>query len=215
MKRSQKALDSQKMTEEIRNMLLLALVFEIVVQFTTEAEEVKIEAKCRQDVSLPCNANFNSKDYFSVTWYKNEFGPEEKAQKKQQTGIIRKNLDEKEGKLYKFHRDVSVDEQNRLVLSKVTPIDTGEYECAVGANVGRRNINLIVKLEVPECEPDETTISMTTVDTDKTTSNRENRTDLPLIWSLLGYGAVALTKILLSAIIIWGFHIWTRRKRRW
>ncbi|XP_072304712.1 uncharacterized protein [Eucyclogobius newberryi] len=178
----------------------------LLVLSSTQA--VTTEARCGTDVSLPCNADFTANKYFSLTWYKQN-----------KEGIIRKVLHDKSIRLYKFPRNVSLTEQNGLFLRKVRPEDSGEYECAVSANVGGQNGNFFVTLTVPECEPDPTTslITLAAVQTEDTFVNRTQSHSghpMPLAWSLLGYGAVALVKITLSVIVIWIFHVCSRRKRR-
>ncbi|XP_055078952.1 CD83 antigen [Periophthalmus magnuspinnatus] len=185
---------------------LLTLLFELLVPYSAQEQIVNIEAKCGTDASLPCNADFSTNKYFSLTWYKHD-----------KEGIIRIALENKQRRYYGFPRDMTLDEQNySLLLPKVTPADSGRYECAVSAKPGGQNLKLHVMLTVPECEPDVTT-SATTVqvgETERTLLNVTQPQHLPLTWSLVGYSAIALTKILLSMMIIWVFHICSRPKRR-
>ncbi|KAJ0036264.1 hypothetical protein NQD34_004941 [Periophthalmus magnuspinnatus] len=188
-------------------MLLLILVFELLVPYSSQVETINIEAKCGTDASLPCNADFRTNEYFSLSWYKNK------------DGILRIVLKDKQLFNYGFDRNVTLDEQNySLLLPKVTPADSGRYECAVSAQPGGKNLKLQLELTVPECEPDVTTASFTTVQRGETVGTLFNVTHaphLPLVWSLAGYSAVGLTKIILSMMIICIFHICSRQKRRW
>ncbi|KAK7884397.1 hypothetical protein WMY93_027520 [Mugilogobius chulae] len=159
-----------------------------------------IEARCGRDVFLPCKANFNINNYFSVTWYKKS--------------AVRKEIQK-----YGFPRDLSIDDHNSLVLQRAMPNDSGTYECSISANVGGQNQNLFVELAVAECEPETTpavtTLSPQAVETERTFLNATHRAvHLPLTWSLLGYGAVGLTKIILSFMILMVFHLCPKRKRR-
>uniref|UniRef100_A0A3B4AVY2 Ig-like domain-containing protein n=1 Tax=Periophthalmus magnuspinnatus TaxID=409849 RepID=A0A3B4AVY2_9GOBI len=138
-------------------------------------ETINIEAKCGTDASLPCNADFRTNEYFSLSWYKNK------------DGILRIVLKDKQPFNYGFDRNVTLDEQNySLLLPKVTPADSGRYECAVSAQPGGKNLKLQLELTVPV----------------GTLFNVTHAPHLPLVWSLAGYSAVGLTKIILSMMII-------------
>lgn len=49
---------------------------------------------------------------------------------------------------YNFTRHAWFGEKYSLLLPRVTPEDSGSYECAINANVGGRNLNLEVNLIV-------------------------------------------------------------------
>ncbi|XP_020785644.1 sodium channel subunit beta-2-like [Boleophthalmus pectinirostris] len=182
------------------NMLLLAWVLELLVPCSAQEQMLRIEAKCGSDADLPCNADFRTNKYFSLTWYKNK-----------KEGIIRIALEDKKRRYYNFSRNVSIDEQSySLLLPKLMPEDSGIYECAVSARPGGQNLYLKVELTVPEC--DVTPALLTTVKRGET--ERTHAPHLPLVWTVVGYSAVGLTKIILSLMIVWVFHICTRRKRR-
>ncbi|KAJ0064349.1 hypothetical protein NL108_006382 [Boleophthalmus pectinirostris] len=186
-------------------MLLLALVFELLVPCSAQEQMLRIEAKCGSDAALPCNADFRTNRYKSVTWYKTK-------------GIIRISLTDNESFKYDFPRAVSVEKQNySLLLANVRPEDSGVYKCEAGGILGEKTLYLQVMLTVPECEPDVTTASMTTVQREETEGALLNVTHaphLPLTWSLVGYTAMGLTKIIMSMIIIRILHICSRQKRR-
>ncbi|CAL1606474.1 unnamed protein product [Knipowitschia caucasica] len=170
--------------------LLLAMEFEVMLLSLTE-----VSSRCGEDVVLMCEANIDVNKYLSITWYKGN-----------KEGIIRKNLPDKLS-WYDFGRNVSLNNDNSLQLAKVTPDDSGRYECMVSARVGFQNLKLPVQLTVQDCEPDVTTEG-------PHGPEGPQAPHLPLVWSLVGYGAVAFTKITLSIMIIWIFHICSRRKRR-
>lgn len=49
---------------------------------------------------------------------------------------------------YNFSREVTFGEKQNLLLLKVSPADSGDYECVISANVGRQNQNHKVSLIV-------------------------------------------------------------------
>lgn len=63
-------------------------------------------------------------------------------------GIIRRHMSDNKMRLYKFPRNASFGEENSLFLPNVSPEDSGTYECALSADVGGRNLNLLVTLNV-------------------------------------------------------------------
>lgn len=49
---------------------------------------------------------------------------------------------------YNFSREVTFGEKQNLLLRKVSPADSGDYECTISANVGGQNRNHKVSLIV-------------------------------------------------------------------
>ncbi|XP_028266749.1 uncharacterized protein LOC114439149 isoform X2 [Parambassis ranga] len=176
----------------------------LLVHYATQSQ---LQAACNTDVALQCPGVSNSTDFLSVTWYK--FMNNEKA------GIIRGNGVHTPQR-YKYHRDASLGDKQSLLLGGVTPEDSGRYECAIHAKVGGKNQYYEVHLTVHECT---TQLEMTTVPntlTNMTLSSQpchKQGQDLPVVWSVVGYVALAVAKIILSLFTIWIFHI--RSSRRW
>lgn len=65
-----------------------------------------------------------------------------------QHGIIRRDKGDEATQYYNFARPASFGEKQSLLLPRVTPQDSGSYECAISANVRGRNLNLQVDLIV-------------------------------------------------------------------
>ena len=68
---------------------------------------------------------------------------------KEKVGIIRRSKD-KEDARYDFDRspEPMFGEKHSLLLRKVTPKDSGTYECDINANIGGQNLELEVNLVV-------------------------------------------------------------------
>ncbi|XP_037627441.1 uncharacterized protein LOC119489278 [Sebastes umbrosus] len=158
-------------------------------------------ANCYEDVQVMCpDEAIDSRDFISVAWYK--------INNSQKLGIIRKSKDSKTPQYYPFTRSHKPEfgEKYSLLLPRVTPEDSGTYECEISANVGGQNMNLEVDLTVHACvtQADLTTIT-TTPEFNLTQPNlpcHNQVEDLPVMWSGIGFVAVGLTKIILSLISI-------------
>lgn len=72
----------------------------------------------------------------------------EQLHDQKQHGIIRRGKGDEATQYYDFTRLASFGEKNSLLLPRVTPEDSGSYECAISANVRGRNLNLQVDLIV-------------------------------------------------------------------
>ncbi|KAM4563948.1 CD83 antigen [Odontesthes bonariensis] len=152
----------------------------------------EIKADCNEDVSLKCPA-INNMDFLSLAWYK--------VSNEKRCGIIRKSPGETTPLRYNFTREAEFGEHHSLLLSSVKPADSGTYECSVQAHVGGKNKKDRVNLMVHECVTQAEPITMTNTLT-ITQSNHRQVEDFPLMWTLIGYVAVAVAKILLSLISI-------------
>ncbi|XP_033971211.1 uncharacterized protein LOC117470517 isoform X1 [Trematomus bernacchii] len=101
-------------------------------------------ASCRDDVSLTC-PDVGS-DFVSVTWYKQRIDQDK-------CGILRwSSKDKSKPEFFKSNRSVhyDYDQDYSLLISAVTPVDSGTYECEVGARVGYQNTKVEVKLDVSD-----------------------------------------------------------------
>uniref|UniRef100_A0A3B3HS09 Ig-like domain-containing protein n=1 Tax=Oryzias latipes TaxID=8090 RepID=A0A3B3HS09_ORYLA len=156
----------------------------------------QVDADCNGNVTLPCPAvNQENMDFLALAWYKEDSNGK-------RHGIIRKSDD---GVMaFENGRTASFGTMHSLLLNWVNASDEGTYLCAMSANVGGQNKDARVELTVRVCR---TEVQLTTVN--YVTSSRANQTSqvcnevhIPQTWSLLGFGAVAAVKILLSIITI-------------
>ncbi|XP_061590700.1 uncharacterized protein LOC133456261 [Cololabis saira] len=151
---------------------------------------------CNDDALIPC-PGISSMDFTAVAWYKvgDTSGSQVGTIKE---GIIRKDKGDEKPLTYHFQREAKLGADYKLVLPRVTPRDSGIYECSINANIGGQNKELRVKLSVHECQAELTTVSLP----NSTQSGTWQPEELPVMWSLIGYAAVAGLKILLSLICI-------------
>lgn len=143
----------------------------------------------------------------------------EQLNKENKDGIIRRSKGDKSGQHYNFPRNASLDNKYNLLLSNVTPEDSGTYECFIGANVGGQNRYLQVNLTVQVCVTSQAPLTtLTTMTPDNTTESAlacsKQAEDLPVLWTVSGCVAVGLGKIILCLISIWVFHICSSRQQR-
>ncbi|KAG7216020.1 hypothetical protein INR49_003542 [Caranx melampygus] len=173
----------------------------LLVGYTTQSEE-QIEAKCNEDVSLRCGGEGRDvvdMDFVSVTWYK--LTPK-------RDGIIRKGKDDPSELSYAANSTARIGANYNLLLHRVTPEDSGTYDCDVSANVGSQNVNFHVSLLVHECAAELST-EKTVLNTTNTTNTTNTSTcttrveELPVMWSIIFYVAVGIVKITLCVISIW------------
>uniref|UniRef100_A0A3Q3KWY2 Si:dkey-109a10.2 n=1 Tax=Mastacembelus armatus TaxID=205130 RepID=A0A3Q3KWY2_9TELE len=179
----------------------------LLVHYATQAE---IHADCAGDVSLQCpGVDFDSINFISVTWYK--------ISNKTKHGIIRRSKADSSIQSYNYTRETMFGEKYSLLLRSVTPEDSGSYECSISANIGGQNQNLKVDLTVHVCATQDHLTTMTSVFnmTESTLPCHKQVDDLPVKWSILGFVAVGLTKIILCLISIWVIRISSSRRRRY
>ncbi|XP_063321374.1 uncharacterized protein LOC134619469 [Pelmatolapia mariae] len=192
-------------------MCRLTLLIKLLLLHYASQSKIDIKRSCNEDVSLECPVAEKS-NFLSVAWYKVNNGNKH--------GIIRRGKDE-EPMYYNFSREVTFGEKQNLLLRKVLPADSGDYECVISANVGGQNHNHKVSLIVDECVPTAPLTTLNYLNTTLTTPTsppcQTQVLDLPVTWSTAGYAAVALAKIVLSLIVIWIIHLRSSRQRynRW
>ncbi|KAE8292892.1 hypothetical protein D5F01_LYC07985 [Larimichthys crocea] len=180
----------------------------LLVRYATQSL-AEIRANCNEDVTLDCpGLPSGDMNFLSLTWYKLS---------EKRHGIIRFSKNGMSPQNYSFIRPARFGERYSLFLTSVTPEDSGSYECAISANVGGQNQNLQVNLIVHEC----VTEADLTTKANVLNATQPNRIyvqpeDLPLMWAIIGYVAVAIGKMVLSLISIWVIRaVHKRSSRRW
>ncbi|XP_051509311.1 uncharacterized protein LOC127414937 isoform X3 [Myxocyprinus asiaticus] len=177
-----------------------------------EAEPLLITADCRDNIILPCAALQNSQNYTSVTWYK--------AYNETSFSIIIK-VESVDTQTDKYNSSVLLDKNASLILRKVSPANTGTYECLIRAKVGGINNRSLLTLNISDCM---STVSPIFAFSTKFINGSSENIGNPLthvskdaglitIWTSVG---LALSKVLLSAVCIWVFKELRelRRKRQ-
>ncbi|KAG7519926.1 CD83 antigen precursor [Solea senegalensis] len=176
----------------------------LLVHYATQSQR-GIEANCNDDVTLKCPHNdIDSMDFLSVIWYK--------VKDKQKFGLLRK----RKGEQVQAKGTAKLGEKYSLLLFGVTVKDSGTYDCTVMANIGYENLYSEVNLTVHECVTKTVVTPVTTVlNINQSTEPCPVQVqDLPLMWTIIGFVAVGLLKIVLSLISIWVnklFFIFTHR----
>ncbi|XP_076022832.1 uncharacterized protein LOC143013179 [Genypterus blacodes] len=150
------------------------------------ATQKKLEAACKEDVTLPCPGALG-RNFPSLIWYK--FNDQRKI------GIVRKAKG-KPAENYNFDRSTVFGEDCSLSLNSVTPADSGTYQCVIGAIIGGKDEPYNVTLTVPEC------VVQTTAKAPLTTSNHINIEEWPVLWIVICYCGIGLGKIVFSLLSI-------------
>ncbi|XP_051281641.1 uncharacterized protein LOC127377614 [Dicentrarchus labrax] len=182
----------------------------LLVHYATQTPS-EITAACDEDVQLKCSSLESGRtDFLSVTWYK--LDPSKR-------GIIRRGKNDEALQSYNFTRPARFGEKYSLLLPRVTPEDSGTYECSINANVGRQNQydKVILIVNVCASQADLTTVTNVLNTTHHVSLCHNEAEDLPVMWSITGYVAVGLAKILLSLIsilVIRAFRIRSSRQRQ-
>ncbi|CAN9515456.1 unnamed protein product [Ophioblennius macclurei] len=169
----------------------------LLTRYVTQSDQ-DIEVFCGLDATLPCNIQGN---FVSLAWYKMTEGKK---------GIIKwsGNVTRR----YNFPREARFGKNQSLVLPGANPKDSGLYTCMVNANVGGQNQQVNINLTVHECV---TQFEKTTVTSGSNLTLYHDKVhDVPLLWSMMGYTAVALAKIALSVMSIWVIHKRSSRQQR-
>ncbi|XP_065817840.1 uncharacterized protein [Labrus bergylta] len=154
--------------------------------------QTEIHAKCKEDVTLKCS-DLDSMEFLSVAWYKID---------QQSHGIIRIDKGQEKPEIYNFTRPAMFGENYGLFLSSVTPEDSGIYECDISAGLGSTNKYPKVHLTVEECATQAELTTSTNALNSTLWVSHEHEKDLPAMWSITGFMAMGLAKIILSVISI-------------
>ncbi|XP_059508627.1 uncharacterized protein LOC132210730 [Stegostoma tigrinum] len=119
---------------------------------------LSVAARCTEAATLPCTARRQAMlTYRSVSWYK--------VEEATLSGIIRKT-GSKSVRYRDFNGNVTIDENDSLILAQVTEGDAGIYRCSLLAPLGGKNQDGEVTLSVclppdPVTEPALTSLRMT------------------------------------------------------
>uniref|UniRef100_A0A3B5B0W3 Ig-like domain-containing protein n=1 Tax=Stegastes partitus TaxID=144197 RepID=A0A3B5B0W3_9TELE len=156
----------------------------LLLHFATQSH-LLIQADCNENASLSCPGVSSQMNFLAVAWYKVN-----------KLGIIR--IRKSDGRItpYNLSRNASFGHDYSLLMPRVKPEDSGTYECALTANVGGQNLYHQIQLMV----------QVTALALNATHPNQlcdKQIEDLPVLWTTIGYIAVALVKIIVSLISIW------------
>lgn len=170
----------------------------------------EINAFCNDNIFLPCTAIQGNRNYRTIIWYKLY----------NKTGIIRKS--DGETKRYaEYHRAADFGADDSLNLSSVRPEDGGTYQCDIWANIGGKNRDSLIHLNVSDCVAPvylTTTVTYSENATNKTPQSRLLVEEISTFWSVTAFLLVYLIKIALSLIFIKVFQAikrkWCRRKQQ-
>ncbi|XP_061629000.1 uncharacterized protein LOC133477818 isoform X2 [Phyllopteryx taeniolatus] len=169
----------------------IILFIKVITLCYATRSEAKVEANCDQNVDLHCPC-YDGTDFLLLTWYKMS------DQGRRFVISIGEGYVEKEN----LSQRATFGKDKRLHLPAVRPHDSGTYKCVITANVGGRNTICTVDLLVHACVTGTPpNVLHSTVPSTVNTSRHEE--ELPVMWSVLGYLAVALTKVLASCTSIW------------
>ncbi|XP_068454604.1 uncharacterized protein [Clinocottus analis] len=182
------------------------LFIQILLLHYTTPSETEVFANCYEDFPVMCPAvDIDSINFSSLTWYKLH---------KTKRGIIKRERDNTTKWYKNFDRSPKprFGEKHSLLIPRVTPEDSGTYECDIYAKVGGQNLDFKVHLKVHDCVND---TDVTTVVNTSQPDLQCHKQDMPVMWSIIGYVAVGLAKIILSFISVWVVHaVRTRSSRR-
>ncbi|KAK5864234.1 hypothetical protein PBY51_001193 [Eleginops maclovinus] len=172
--------------------------FVTLLMLHSAVQSLSVQASCRENVSLKCQevgSEFGS-EFISVTWYK--------LIHQNKCGILRwGSKDKKKPQFFiKFNRTVHSDQNYSLLISAVTPADSGTYQCEVGAMIGGQNKRNEVKLDVSECVTPAVWATPTPVPNATSDLSSTQVHELPVLWSAVIYGIACIAKIALSIISV-------------
>ncbi|XP_062396798.1 uncharacterized protein LOC134087367 isoform X2 [Sardina pilchardus] len=178
-------------------MSIYALLFlmEVCLSGSSEALTEMKDVECYSNVRLPCEAGRVGPKFRSLTWYK--VPPVTSTSNR--TGILR--LRGGETTLYNYTRRVALGPEGQLILPRVTPNDTGTYECLLRANLGGHNLESSVYLSVNACiEP----VTEAPIGKDWTAAKSPllDVLEVPAGWAALAFISLSLLKIILCLVVI-------------
>ncbi|XP_043102995.1 uncharacterized protein LOC122350516 isoform X2 [Puntigrus tetrazona] len=137
-----------------------------------------ITDNCNDIIRLPCTATNRTKTYRYIMWYKADTVP-----------IIKRKNNE-----YTYYNvsSVSLHDDDTLVLKNAQPSDSGQYKCYLAAEVGGRNDESLVGLNISECLS--TVYPITTTIPGEFCPAVE---ELTVPWAVIGLSLISVTKVIL------------------
>ncbi|XP_039535324.1 uncharacterized protein LOC120484289 isoform X3 [Pimephales promelas] len=146
-----------------------------------------IEGNCNDVIRLPCKATDRTTTYRYVIWYKIESKPVPIIKRKNGSDSTFYNL-----------TSVSLGEKAALKLHNVQPSDSGEYKCYLAAEVGGRNDDSFIRLNISECL-DVSTVYPSTMIPDDSFPDTEDTT---VHWAVLCLFLFSMAKIILCIVTV-------------
>ncbi|XP_060738236.1 uncharacterized protein LOC132854095 isoform X1 [Tachysurus vachellii] len=193
--------------------MVLCLAIYTALCHNSEQTSITIHSEYNKTAILPCMALSYSKDYTSITWYK---------QLPKEEGIIRNSRRLNITQLYKNYEnrtDVILTEEGSLVLMKVNFSQAGRYKCYLAGKVGYKNNDSIVTLNVTECVTETTpALDITTEYFLHSTKMNSSMLVLPVdvtpMSVLAWFFSLSLSKSLLCFACVWGMAKYKKQQRR-
>ncbi|XP_028309795.1 CD83 antigen [Gouania willdenowi] len=183
-------------------MIIMMMMMLVLMNFGGAQSDRNVSSECNQNVSLPCSGTISSMEVFSVNWVKIDGETNQSIIRKSKSGIQRYN-----------QRGAELGDEYHLLLSAVTPDDSGTYECLVKAAAGGQNVKNSVLLKVKGCATSDQAL-LNSTPTTPPSEDQDQVKDLPLVWSIFISVCVAGGKIILSLTCIWFFHQRSTRKKK-
>ncbi|XP_026101034.1 uncharacterized protein LOC113072103 isoform X1 [Carassius auratus] len=160
------------------------LLFAIAALHCGTSEDF-IMGNCNDTIRLPCEATDRTKMYRYIMWYKTE------------SPIIKRKNQE-----YTYYSNVtsfSLGLDEALVLHNVQSSDSGEYKCYLAAEVGGRNDQSSIRLNISEC------LNVSTVKPITTMIPAESCpavAELTVPWAVIGFSLISLSKVIFCIITV-------------
>ncbi|KAL6459061.1 hypothetical protein MHYP_G00325330 [Metynnis hypsauchen] len=141
-----------------------------------------VQASCNDDVTLPCAVRQQQNKYRYIVWYR------------QNIAILKRKNNEVT--FYNKSSPASLGVREALVLQQVQPYDSGQYQCFLAADIGEKDAESYVSLNVSECP--------TMRPTWPTTSNQclFEVVEIPALWAVLPFILLCLVKVAICFITI-------------
>uniref|UniRef100_A0A8C9U491 Si:dkey-109a10.2 n=1 Tax=Scleropages formosus TaxID=113540 RepID=A0A8C9U491_SCLFO len=157
----------------------------------------KVQARCNDTITLPCSLTENTSDYRYAVWYKLNFTRLEGIVRKSRNGPIQP---------YDYRREARLGDSEALVLPWVQPEDSGEYQCMLGADIGKQNQFLNILLNVSECVATSApTFAPVIMATNSNCVFDGSYMELSPARILSGFSVLGLVKAMLCLLSIWVF----------
>uniref|UniRef100_A0A4W4DSA7 Ig-like domain-containing protein n=1 Tax=Electrophorus electricus TaxID=8005 RepID=A0A4W4DSA7_ELEEL len=146
-----------------------------------------IQASCNDDIELPCTARDHMVKYRYIVWFKDSIA------------IIKRKSNEVT--IYNNSSPASLGVRETLVLQNVQPLDSGQYRCSLGADIGGRDMDSHVSFTVSGvCGITLTVLLASTVLTSTCPFTLEEVSDM---WLLLFFLILGVAKVVICSTAIW------------
>ncbi|XP_076845690.1 uncharacterized protein LOC143490982 [Brachyhypopomus gauderio] len=159
---------------------VLAWIFVLSLLGWMLVSTTHVQVRHSDDIELPCTARNQNNKYRYIVWFRD------------QTAIIKRKSNEVT--FFNNSSPASLGVRESLVLRNVQLFESGWYKCFLGADIGSRDVESFVSLNVSDHIP------ATTV---PTSTCPFTPVEVSAAWTPLGFLILSVAKVIFCSVAVW------------